>query len=79
MQKDKKLTFLRHYKKLKNERAEFVKQMMILTGKSERTIYFWIKGRQKPQGDSLEKLVKHFDQTPEELFPEAIKSDESCK
>jgi predicted DNA-binding transcriptional regulator AlpA len=64
-----KIAFSSHYENLRNERAEFVKKIMELTGKSERTVYYWISGKVVPTPEDKIKISNFLNSDISDLFP----------
>ena len=69
------MTFIEHYKELKRmERPKhpakvFIENMANLTGRSQKTIYQWLSGIQKPPMDVRLKISEDLGSDPDELFP----------
>jgi hypothetical protein len=65
------LTFSDYYNKLPNPRKDFIKSISDITGRSPRTIYYWIQGKGSPS-DYHRKLISEFLNIPiNNLFPAA--------
>jgi transcriptional regulator with XRE-family HTH domain len=73
----KKITFKDYYQNLRNERVEFIKTIQKITGKSERSVYNWISGRQKPKKNSLKAICDYFQTDEETLFPSHSKTEQT--
>lgn len=52
-------------------RQVFLSEVAELTKKSEATVRQWLSGNQSPDALTQEVLAKHFNTTPQELFPTA--------
>lgn len=66
------MTFLNLYeaaKKKPNPGAIFIKEVAELTHRSENTVRMWIWGRQQPDDLTKEVIAKHFNVSPDTLFP----------
>jgi hypothetical protein len=48
----------------------FIAEVAALTHKSEQTIKMWLVGRQKPDELACSVIAKHFNVSPEALFPQ---------
>lgn len=69
------MTFKEHYieaKKLPRPCAPattFIREVAEITKKNEATVYRWLNGTE-PDALTKEVLAKHFNSTPEKLFPQ---------
>lgn len=50
-------------------RLAFIREVMAVTQKTEITVRRWLSGEVVPDTLTRTVLAKHFDTTPEELFP----------
>ena len=63
------MTFENYGQSLKNEKADFVKEIAKLVTTSEQTVYRWLSGEFVPSKIRQEVIAKYMNTTPEELWP----------
>jgi transcriptional regulator with XRE-family HTH domain len=67
--KNNNLTFSDYYQELRKESLKFVAEIMKATGKSERTVYNWIKGKNLPKKNDRETISSVLKIPENILFP----------
>lgn len=67
--KNNNLTFSDYYQELRKESLKFVASIMKATGKSERTVYNWIKGSNLPKKKDRETISVLLNIPQDILFP----------
>lgn len=68
----KNRTFKELYEAAKNQPTPaqaFITEVAMLTHKSEQTIKMWVLGRQQPDELACAVIAKHFNVSPDTLFP----------
>lgn len=66
------MTFKEFYQQAKNQpsaASNFIAEICELTNRSEIAVRKWLSGENVPDMEVKELLAKHFNVTPEELFP----------
>lgn len=70
----KKTSFKELYEEAKNKPTPaqaFISEVALLTHKSEQTIKMWLLGRQQPDELACAVIAKHFNVSPDTLFPQS--------
>lgn len=62
------LTFWGYYNELKNEKAEFIKKISQATGRSQRTVYNWLKGIHPVSPEDQKKISDALNIPEADLF-----------
>ncbi len=69
------MTLLEKYQQAKNQQrpiapaTAFIREVASVTCKSELAVRRWLSGETEPDALTQEVLARHFNTTPQELFP----------